>query len=56
MPFNDEINELSSSIPPGLDPRQFPIIAAHFFGLVALPSLDATGSDNNAVNIDEVAS
>ena len=53
---SQNLRKISPSFPSDFDPSRFPIIAAHFFGLVALPSLDATGSDNKAVNIDDVAS
>ena len=39
MPSHDLI-ESSNELPPRFDPRRFPIIAAHFYGLVPLPRQD----------------
>ena len=35
--FLYDLVELSTDIPVDFDPRTHPIIAAHFFGLIALP-------------------
>ena len=54
MPFYDDINEPSSSIPPGFDPSRLPIIAAHFFGIITLLRLDNAGA-LEAVDEDQAA-
>ena len=48
MPFNDDLARSPSltaesppGLPPGFDPRTYPVIAAHFYGLTVLPRPDA---------------
>ena len=54
MRSHDGLTNPSPDLPSGFDPRRCPIIAAHFFGLIALPRQDGAG-DLEVVDIDEAA-
>ncbi len=54
MPFHDDLVELSPDLPPDFDLRRFPVIAAHFFGVMALPSQAGAG-ELEAADVDEAA-
>ena len=50
-----KLTELSNP-PPEFDPRQYPIIALQFFGLVAPPVTNNAGAGEiEAIDIDEAA-
>ena len=49
MPTLDPTPDTNASPPEGFDARQFPVIAAHFFGLVVYPR------SNDVVATDKVA-
>lgn len=54
MRSHDGLTNPSPDLPSGFDPRRFPIIAAHFFGLIALPPHGGSG-DLEAVDFVEAA-